>query len=252
MGFLSAAPLALVRAADATDVADVVRHAPEELSTIANVMSAAPPMPFLPPEVHGQPVLQAILAYAGDPEAGQAAVAPFRALASPLVDLVAPRPYADLFPPEEDGPRPHVALQTVFRDTFDPGTADDVVEALTRTTAPVGVVQVRVLGGAMARVPVEATAFAHRHRRLMVDVAAMYEDPEEWPVHRAWVDRYAHALAEGPAGRYVNFLGEHTEGANRAAYPGETWDRLAAIKGRHDPENLFRHNVNVPPAAAVT
>lgn len=222
--------------------------APDELTTLANVMSAAPPMPFLPPEVHGQGVLFAMMVHAGDPEAGEAALAPFRSLAPPLADLTGPMPYADMFPAEEEDFHPTAVFETLFRDTFDLATAGAVMDAIEQSTAPMAAVQVRVLGGAMARVPADATAFAHRHRRLMLNVAAMYEDPDERATHLAWVDRHATALAEGPAGRYVNFLGDDSEAGARAAYPGATWDRLAAVKRRYDPDNLFRHNVNVPPA----
>ncbi len=110
------------------------------------------------------------------------------------------------------------------------------------------VAQLRVLGGAMARVPVEATAFAHRRRRIMVNVAALYQDPDEAAVHEAWVTGFAAALRQGDAGAYVNFLGDEGEARVREAYPGSTWDRLAAIKARYDPTNLFRLNQNIPPA----
>jgi FAD/FMN-containing dehydrogenase len=107
-----------------------------------------------------------------------------------------------------------------------------------------------VLGGAMARVPADATAFAHRDRRIMTNVAALYERPEERPAHEAWVAGLANELSLGDASAYVGFLGDEGEERVRAAYPGPTWDRLAAIKARYDPDNLFRLNQNVPPAPA--
>lgn len=222
--------------------------APEELTALANVMSAAPPLPFLPPEVHGRQVLFAMIVFAGETEAGLAALAPFRSLATPLADLTGPMSYAGMFPPEEADFHPTAVFENLFRDTFDLDTARTVMDALDQSTAPMAAVQIRVLGGAMARVPVEATAFAHRDRRLMVNVAALYDDPDEQTMHRAWVDRWATALAQGPTGRYVNFLGDDSDAGARAAYPGATWDRLGTVKRRYDPENLFRHNVNVPPA----
>jgi FAD/FMN-containing dehydrogenase len=99
----------------------------------------------------------------------------------------------------------------------------------------------------MARVPAEATAFAHRQRRLLINVAAVYGSPEEDPVHRAWAEDAAAALRRGDDGAYVNFLGDEGEERVRAAYPGTTWDRLADVKRRYDPENVFRLNQNVPP-----
>jgi len=110
------------------------------------------------------------------------------------------------------------------------------------------VAQIRVLGGAMARVPAEATAFAHRKRQIMAAVGAVYERPEEAPVHEAWVSDFAAALRQGEPGVYVNFLGEEGDVRIREAYPGSTWERLATIKGHYDPTNLFRLNQNIPPA----
>jgi hypothetical protein len=125
-----------------------------------------------------------------------------------------------------------------------------IVEHLEASTAPLRVAQLRVLGGAMARVPAEATAFAHRASRLMVNVTAVYGRPEEAEVHEAWVDRFAAVLRDGDARAYVNFLGDEGPARVREAYPGSTWERLAAIKGRYDPTNLFRLNQNIPPTNA--
>ena len=100
----------------------------------------------------------------------------------------------------------------------------------------------------MARVPAEATAFAHRASGLMVNVSAVYQRPEEAEVHQAWVDRLASALRDGEDRAYVNFLGEEGQARIReAAYPGPTWDRLTAIKARYDLANLFHLNQNIPP-----
>jgi FAD/FMN-containing dehydrogenase len=99
----------------------------------------------------------------------------------------------------------------------------------------------------MARVPVEATAFAHRGSRIMTNLAALYNQPDEKAVHETWVDGFATALRQGDAGAYVNFLGDEGGARVRAAYPGRTWERLTAIKQRYDPTNLFRLNQNIPP-----
>jgi hypothetical protein len=223
--------------------------APEELSTIANILPA-PPLPFLPPEQHGRLVIMATLAYAGDPEAGERAVAPFRALAPPITDLVKPMPYPQIYPPEEGDYHPTAVSHTMFVDAIDREATEAIVEHLQASTAPMRVAQLRVLGGAMARVPAEATAFAHRASRHMVNVAAVYQRPEQAPEHQAWVDRFAAALQDGDARAYVNFLGDEGQARIRQAYPGSTWERLAAIKGRYDPTNLFRRNQNIPPTTA--
>ena len=108
--------------------------------------------------------------------------------------------------------------------------------------------QFRVLGGAMARVPADATAFAHRSSKIMVNVAALFESLDDRPKYEEWVQAFADDLHQEDNGAYVNFLEDEGEERIRAAYPGATWDRLREIKKRYDPDNLFRLNQNIPPA----
>src|SRR6266540_4440565 len=136
---------------------------PEELGTIANVMKA-PPLPFVPEEAHGEPVIMALMAYAGDTDAGQRALAPFRALAEPVADMLRPMPYPEVYPPEQEGYHPVAITRTMFVDHIGRAEAETILEHLETSTAmsgggPVGggVAQLRTLGGAMARVPVDAT-----------------------------------------------------------------------------------------------
>jgi FAD/FMN-containing dehydrogenase len=220
--------------------------APEELSSIANVM-VAPPMPFLPAEAHGRLVIMALLCYAGEVDEGERAIAPFRALATPLADTVGPKPYSQMYEPAEPGPDEEVA-RSLFIDTVDSGVAEKIVEHLRASTAPLAVAQIRVLGGAMARVSADATAFTHRERGIMVALGAVYERAEETAMHEEWVGKFAAALRQGDGGVYVNFLGDEGKARIREAYPGATFERLAEIKGRYDSTNLFRINQNIPPA----
>jgi FAD/FMN-containing dehydrogenase len=220
--------------------------APEELSAIANVMPA-PPMPFLPPEQHGRLVIFAVLVYAGEADAGERAVAPFRALAEPIADMLGPKRYPEIFVPGEEGFHPVASARTMYVDSVDRSAAETIVEQLQASTAMMAVTQLRVLGGAAARVPVDATAYAHRQSRIMVNVAALFGAPEQAPEHEPWVVGLADALRQDDTGAYVNFLGEEGEERIRAAYPGATWDRLVEVKRRYDPTNLFRLNQNIPP-----
>jgi len=114
--------------------------APDELSTIANVMPA-PPMPFLPEEVHGQLVILATIAYAGGAEGGERAIAPFRVLAEPIADLVRPMPYPELFPPEDESYHPLALAQTLFVDVIDLGVAKTIMEFLNASDASMRVAQ---------------------------------------------------------------------------------------------------------------
>ena len=221
--------------------------APDELSTIANVMRA-PPMPLLPQDRHGELVVMATLAYAGPAKAGTRAVAPFRQLAAPIADTLQRMPYPGLFPPDAEDYHPIYESRTIFADGIEAAAAEAIVEQLRASTAARAVAQLRVLGGAAARVPVDSTAYAHRDRRMMVTVAALHGRPDEAAVHREWVAELSGALETGRPGAYVNFLGDEGQARVRDAYPGRTWDRLAATKARYDPANVFRLNQNVPPA----
>ncbi len=126
--------------------------------------------------------------------------------------------------------------------------AERILERLSASDATMRVAQLRVLGGAMAKVPADATAFAHRSSRIMVNVAAFYEGEDDRLVRERWVREFADELVQDDRGAYVNFVGDEGEERIHAAYPGATWDRLAAIKARYDPTNLFRLNQNIPPA----
>jgi FAD/FMN-containing dehydrogenase len=219
---------------------DAASDAPDELSTIATVLGTAPPRPFIPAEHHGRPVLMAQLVFAGDAGA-EPALAPFRAL-GPLADMIRPQPYPDLYGREPEGPSV-VAANTMFLDMVDERVAEEMIAHLRESTAQVAAVQLRVLGGAVARVPSGATAFAHRSRRMIATVAAL----DSRPGHDDWVRDVPSALRQGERGAYVNFVGDEGAERVREAYPGQTWERLAAVKREYDPENLFRHNQNIQP-----
>lgn len=228
--------------------------APKELSAIANVMKA-PPMPFLPEEQHGKPVLFGIMVYSGDPDAGVEVLSPFRALAEPILDTLATMRYPDIYEmmgEEEDAPMPAAMIvRSMFTDVFDDESAEAITEYVGGSTADMAVAQLRVLGGAVATVPGDATAYAHRDRRIMANVAAMLSDPAETSLHEERVDRLVARLRRDTGGVYVNFLGEEGEARVREAYPGPTWERLREVKGRYDPTNLFRLNQNIPPASRL-
>ena len=208
----------------------------------------APPLPFLPADAHGKLIVLATLVYAGDIEAGERALAPFRKLATPLVDMLKPMRYREIYQPEQKGYHPVATSRTMFVDTIDRSIAATILDHLKALNGPMPIAQLRVLGGAMARIPVDATAFGHRTSRIMVNVFALYEKSAEKESHETWANDFAAALRQNDGGAYVNFLADGDRAQVRAAYPGETWERLAAIKYRYDPTNLFRLNHNIPPA----
>ena len=221
--------------------------APDELSTIANVMPAMP-MPGVPEDAVGQVVIFGILCWSGAQEAAEEALAPFRALGEPIMDMLKPMPYPDIYPPEDPDYHPTACSRTMFMDHVDHEVAEVMLDHLRRSDASLRAVQLRALGGAYARVPADATAYAHRSSPIMTNVAAFHDGSEADRAKRqAWVDELALALNQGDDGAYVNFLtDEHSERV-RSAYPGATWDRLVEIKRKYDPTNLFRLNQNIPP-----
>ena len=220
--------------------------APDELSTIANVLSA-PPLPFVPDALHGSPVLLARMAYAGEAQAAGRVLAPFRALAEPVADLLRPMPYAELYPDERSVRVAMVARVTFARGVGTPQAAT-VLERIAESSAAMAACEIRVLGGAMARVPAGATAFAHRQSRVMLNVAAMYDpSTSERSEHAAWVHRVSAELDDGTPGTYAGLLADEGPERVRSAYPGATWERLAAAKAEYDPDNVFRLNQNIPP-----
>jgi FAD/FMN-containing dehydrogenase len=240
MLLLPATPEVIVGVIATADAAD------EELSIIANVMPA-PPMPFIPPAAHGKMVMMLLVCYAGDAASGAQALAPFRALATPIADMVLPMRYPEIYPPDDPSYHPKAFGRTLFANTVDHAVATTILDFLQRSDASLRVAQIRVLGGAMARVRDDDTAFAHRRERLLLNVASFYDGPRDRPLRETWVKSFAAALDQGRRGEYVGFVGDEGEAGVRAAYPGTTWDRLAAIKARYDPTNLFRRNQNVPP-----
>jgi FAD/FMN-containing dehydrogenase len=226
---------------------ELADEAPEELSLIANVLGAAPPLPFLPPELVGKPVILALLVHSGPLDEAEQAVAALREPA--VADFVRTMPYTEMFAMEAPEGPPRAVTSTFFSDAFDAADAGELLERMDASTALLAAAQLRVLGGAVSRVPADATAYAHRQRRLMVNVAAIYDAPEEDDVQRDFVDEAAAALRRGEDGAYVNFLGDEGADRVRAAYPGATWDRLVEVKRRYDPQNVFRVNQNVLPRA---
>jgi FAD/FMN-containing dehydrogenase len=225
------------------------RAASENLSTIANVMPC-PPMPFVPADVHGKIVILAMLAWSGPASEAEAALKPFRDLATPYADFVKAGDYAQLmYPPEDVDYHPTAVARTMFMNRVGKDEAALIIDELTRSDATFSVVQLRELGGAVARVPVDATAYAHRKAPIMVNVAAFYDGAEDKPKRERWIADFGGKLEQEEKGAYVNFLG--TDGPERlgAAYPKATLERLRKVKGHYDPRNLFRLNQNIAPSS---
>jgi FAD/FMN-containing dehydrogenase len=223
--------------------------APEELSGVVTVMTV-PPMPMVEPRYHGQVAVGMIMVHSGPVDEGNRVFDGLREIAPPIVDLVQAMPYAAMVQGPEPPQPPYAADKTWFSDGMDVETMARVIDGVANSAAPMRVVQIRPLGGAVARVAPEATAFGHRGRKLMVVVGAGYTDAAEREQHRAWVDSMVAAIGRNDGAAYVGFLSDASAEEIRAAYPPATWDRLTKVKAQYDPENLFHLNQNIPPAAA--
>jgi FAD/FMN-containing dehydrogenase len=224
--------------------------APDELSTIGMVMPI-PPVPFVPKALHGQLALIGMMAFAGQPDAATAALAPFRRLATPIADMVRPAPYSSMY--DMDPPpdlRPLISIRSRFVNSFGIGEARAMLAALDRCDAPMKMAQIRVLGGAFARVPQGATAFAHRTSPIMVAFLALHFGPAEAVAgYDLWAAEAMADLKLGNGTAYVNFLADEGAAGLRSAYPEATLARLRQVKRHYDPENIFRMNQNIAPAA---
>jgi FAD/FMN-containing dehydrogenase len=221
--------------------------APDELTTLVN-LATAPPAPFLPEAVHGTPIVAVAGMWSGSLDDGDAATRPFRELASPIVDLFGPMPYMAM-QSLLDALYPR-GIHNYFRSAFVPALDDDVLKALTdsyRTLPnPLSELHVHHLGGAMGRVPFDATAFATRDKDFIVNAIARTPAADGFDQARDWARSATDSLGS-TAATYVNFTGEAAADRVHASYPPATYQRLVQVKDRYDPDNLFRLNQNIPP-----
>jgi len=192
-------------------------------------------------------VIAIMFVFAGDIEAGMQAIAPFRQVATPLGELVAPMPYPGIYQfTAEASQRAAGVVRSAFLDTLDDATIETILaETAVAPGEGMNFTQIRVLGGAMADVPADATAFAHRGATVMVGIHGGYQG-DRAPVE-AWADRFFGAIAQKATGVYSNFLGDEGDARIREAYPAGTYERLAEVKRRYDPTNLFHLNQNIRP-----
>jgi FAD/FMN-containing dehydrogenase len=223
----------------------VAKAAPEELTTITFMMPI-PPLPMVPAEAHFQMGVIVMPVFAGDIADGQAAMAPFRALATPIADAVGPMPYTAMYElTAEASKRSAEIVRSYLANDLDDAAVDTILDFMARPASPFAMTQIRVFGGAMGRVPNDATAYAHRDRDVMVTIITPYEG--ERAPNETWTTEYFAALVPATRGVYSNFLEDEGEARIREAYPNGAYERLVAIKRRYDPQNLFHLNQNIRP-----
>jgi FAD/FMN-containing dehydrogenase len=227
---------------------DFTATAPEELSVWA-VLRKAPPLPFLPAEVHGTDVVVLAVLYAGDPEDGARATAPLPRLGAPLATMLGPQPY-EAFQQAFDpllAPGARNYWKSSDLEEVEDGALDVLVEAARAAPGPECEMFVAQLGGAMGRVPAEATAYAGRDARFVTNVHGRWRSPSDDAAVRAWARSVFDRLAPfATGGGYVNFLTADEAARVESAY-GPNFERLRELKTRFDPDNVFRMNHNIPP-----
>ena len=228
---------------------DFCKTAPDE-ATCWLVARKAPPLPFLPAEWHGREVVVLAMVYAGDMAAGEKAFESLRSYGKPIADVVGPHPFA--------------GFQQAFDPLLTPGArnywkshnfaemSDDAIDTILKYAARLPSAQSEIfvaqMGGATSRVPADATAYPHREAQFVMNVHTRWEKPKDDASSVAWAREFFEATAPfATGGVYVNFVSED-EGRVDAAY-GANFERLAVLKKKYDPDNVFRVNQNVAPAA---
>jgi FAD/FMN-containing dehydrogenase len=227
---------------------DWIAEAPDDLMTIV-VHRKAPPLPFVPPELHGELVVGVVCCYAGPVEEGERVVRPLRRFASPVLDLLEPKPFIDhqaMFDPSF----PH-GWWYYMRACDVPELTDDViditVEHSMRIRSPRTAFPIWQLGGAVSKVGEDETAFHGRGGGHAFNITGATESAQGFDEERQWVRDFWSALEPHHSSVYVNFLMEEGEERVRQAYGAEKYERLKALKRRYDPGNLFRLNQNIRP-----
>jgi FAD/FMN-containing dehydrogenase len=228
---------------------DWIADAPDELTTIV-VQRKAPPLPVVPPELHGKPVVAVTCCYAGPVEDGERVVRPLRRLGSPLLDLCEPKPFIDhqaMFDPA----LPHgwwYYLRSCNVAELSDGVIDSIAEHSLRMTSPLTTFPMFHLGGAVARVGEDETAFNGRTAGHTLNINAATAGAAGFDEEREWARGLWSALERYHTSVYVNFLMEEGEERIRQqAYGAEKYERLKALKRRWDPDNLFHLNQNITP-----
>jgi hypothetical protein len=225
-----------------------IADAPDELMTIV-VHRKAPPLEVIPPDLHGEPIVAVVCCWCGDGEEGDRVLAPLKAFGSPVLDLCEPKQY--------------LAHQAMFDASYPHGwwyymracdvaeLSDEVIdttfEHASRIQSPLTAFPIWQMGGTVARVGEDETAFSGRGAGHTFNLTAMTATEAGFDAEREWVRDFFEALAPHQQGVYVNFLMDEGKDRVRAAYGPEKYERLRALKRRYDPSNLFRLNQNVPP-----
>jgi FAD/FMN-containing dehydrogenase len=232
---------------------ELMPAAPDDLG-LAMALMSAPPAPFVPEEARGKPVIGIVICWTGDHEEGERVVAPLRAAAQPVVDLVGPMPYAALQSMlDESGPK---GVRAYMKAEFLEELGDEVLEKLMihglQPPGPMAQILIEPMGGAISRVGEGETALGRRDVQWCYHALALWMDPspEVADAHMAWARALAADLApHTTTGVYLNYTSDEGADRVRSTYGAERYERLVALKDKYDPGNLFALNQNIRPTA---
>jgi FAD/FMN-containing dehydrogenase len=229
----------------------ITAEAPDELA-VWFVMRKAPPLPFLPPEWHGKEILAFAACYSGDPAKGQQVMAPLRALGKPIADVIAPHPFLAwqtiLDPLLTPGMRNYWKSHSFTR--LSDGAIDALIDHAHKLPSPECEIAFAQLGGAINNVAANATAYPHRDLQYVVNIHTRWSKAADDKACIAWARALFDSLTpHATGGVYVNFMPEDEAQRVRAGAYGANYERLARLKAKYDPENLFRVNQNIRPGA---
>ncbi len=229
---------------------DWVADAPDDLMTIV-VHRKAPPLPFVPEELHGEPVVMVIPCWVGDFDEGEKFIRPMKEFGNAVADVCVQKPFLAhqaMFDPS------FVPQRWYYFRSFDvPALTDEMIDITAehslRIKSPLTSFPIWQMGGAVARVGEDETAFGGRQAAFTYNIGASTATGEGFDEERQWVRDFYSALEEWQTSVYVNFLSDAEEGQERirAAYGPQKYERLQALKREWDPDNFFRINQNIPP-----
>ena len=222
--------------------------APDELTT-DTAIALAPPVPFIPAQWHGRPVMAVMLCYTGNLAEGERVIAPLRKLAEPIADTVAPLPYPALFQLTQQQSEERLRVNTrsyYLRPPHSRGL-DALARLVPTLVSAESMVELKIAGGAVGRVPHSATAYAHRDTPVLVACLTGGPDAAGDGRRQELLQRFEAVMRPHATGSYVNAMGYDEADRSLDAYSPATYARLVALKRRYDPTNMFRHNQNVTP-----
>src|SRR4249919_1814365 len=227
---------------------DWVADAPDELMTIV-VHRKAPPLPFVPPELHGKPVVVVVCCWAGDVEEGERFIRPLKAFGSPVLDVCVPKPFLThqaMFDPSFPAGRWYYFKSCDVAELSDE-IIDITVEHSLQISSPLTAFPIWQMGGAVSRVGDDETAFNGRSTGFTYNIGASTETSAGFAEEREWVRDFWSALRPWHEGVYVNFLGDEGAERIRQSYGSKKYDRLQDLKRKYDPDNFFQINQNISP-----